>query len=690
MPHGHCYFWKPEIVWTNAISDTIIALAYFTIPLSLLHIVRSRTDFKYYRLLILFAFFILGCGATHVMDVINIWTPYYRIDSSLRVITAIASIGTALMLARLTPQIILIPNTNIFEKLNTDLEQQVKQLQESQYFIAKITEASPNTIYVFDLTEHKTIYINREKLLNIEELPEHQRKAERVKSFFEKAHPEDLPRIKEYLESFTDVDTNEIRTIEYRLKNNKNQWKWYQSRDAVFKRNDTGAVTQIIGVAIDITDRKLSEQELQSAYEGLIDTHEELIRKEDELRRLNLELEAKVRERTRELAASEERYKTFIRQSSEGIYRFESDPDVPVYLHEDTDQQIYKFYQSAILAECNNVMARMYGFDSAEEITGSKLPAFLSSEDPHTMEYFRNFIRNGYRIHQAETLEKDKYGNEKYFLNNIVGIIEDDRLVRIWGTQRDITEWKLAEQAKELAKEELALTNTQLRKINADLDNFIYTASHDLKAPVSNIEGLVNTLADTLREKKNIDDELEVILSMVDASIKKFQETILDLTEISKAQKNIGGEMTEINVANVIDDVIFSISNQIEETNAVIETNIEVCNNIRFSKNNFRSIIYNLVNNAIKYRSPDRNPHIIISCMQNPDNYVLEIQDNGLGISEEHKEKIFGMFKRLHHHVEGTGVGLYLVKRMIENAGGKIDVESKEGIGSTFRVYIKK
>lgn len=132
MPHGHCYFWKPEIVWTNAISDGVIALAYLTIPFTLVYIVRTRKDINYMSLILLFAIFILGCGATHVMDVINIWKPFYYIDSSLRVITALASIGTALMLVRITPKILVIPNPEEFKKINAELKEQLRQLEEKE------------------------------------------------------------------------------------------------------------------------------------------------------------------------------------------------------------------------------------------------------------------------------------------------------------------------------------------------------------------------------------------------------------------------------------------------------------------------------------------------------------------------------------------------------------------------------
>ncbi len=139
MPHGHCYFWDPAIVWTNAISGSLIALAYLTIPFSLLYIVRVRKDLTFTPLIVLFAAFILSCSATHIMDVINIWNPMYRLDSSFRVITAVASLGTAFMLVKISPQILSIPNSDVHKKLNEELKEQIIRLQDKDRTVKERT-----------------------------------------------------------------------------------------------------------------------------------------------------------------------------------------------------------------------------------------------------------------------------------------------------------------------------------------------------------------------------------------------------------------------------------------------------------------------------------------------------------------------------------------------------------------------
>ena len=234
-------------------------------------------------------------------------------------------------------------------------------------------------------------------------------------------------------------------------------------------------------------------------------------------------------------------------------------------------------------------------------------------------------------------------------------------------------------------EESLKRNNEKLIKTNADLDNFVYTASHDLKLPIANMEGLVQTLSEELPK----DSDAAPIIDMLSHCVLQLKETIHDLLSIIQVQKDHAEETVPINCNDLLEEIKISIQELIGNSGAVIRTNFNSCGIIKLTKPSLKSILYNLVTNAIKYRHPDRTPEVFISTTREGDYDVLSVRDNGLGIRADGKGKLFSMFKRLHDHVEGSGIGLYIVKKTIEKYDGHIEVDSEEGTGTEFKVYFK-
>ncbi|WP_242434721.1 sensor histidine kinase [Hymenobacter amundsenii] len=238
------------------------------------------------------------------------------------------------------------------------------------------------------------------------------------------------------------------------------------------------------------------------------------------------------------------------------------------------------------------------------------------------------------------------------------------------------------------ANHELSNSNHQLTRTNVDLDNFIYTASHDLKAPISNIEGLLYLLQEELPATVAQDPEIGPTLARMLEAVERFKRTIDHLTEVSKLQKEHAPANTLVNLADVVEDVRQDLQPQLEAASAKFTVDVLALPPIHFSEKNLRSIVYNLVSNAVKYRHPDRTPHVDVRAHVREGHTVLEVHDNGLGLDEKHLPRLFTMFQRFHDHVEGTGIGLYMINRMVENAGGRIEVHSQLGAGTTFFVFL--
>jgi len=182
------------------------------------------------------------------------------------------------------------------------------------------------------------------------------------------------------------------------------------------------------------------------------------------------------------------------------------------------------------------------------------------------------------------------------------------------------------------------------------------------------------------------DAKLHEFLHMIDVSVKKFRELITDLATIARVE----GDMIileKVDLDETIDNIEWSLENVIQASGAVIIRNLEV-NQVLFSKKNLRSIVYNLISNAVKFKR-EESPVIYISTQTDNDHIVLSVRDNGRGIRKGGIDKIFEMYGRLSHDVDGQGIGLYLAKKIVNATGGNIVVESEPGIGTTFSIYLR-
>jgi PAS domain S-box-containing protein len=265
---------------------------------------------------------------------------------------------------------------------------------------------------------------------------------------------------------------------------------------------------------------------------------------------------------------------------------------------------------------------------------------------------------------------------------------EQGEIIQWIGTYTDIHEHKLAQESVAQAQRLLRSNNEELTRVNVDLDSFIYTASHDLKGPITNIEGLLAALTDELPIEARQRPPVTDILSMLTKSVERFQRTIEQLSDVAKLHREHGLATAPVPLAPVVQGVGLDLAPLVRSTGAQLDIDLAEGVAVHFLEKNLRSLLYNLLSNALKYRDAARPPQVCLRAVPEGQQVRLTVQDNGLGISEAGQRKLFGLFERLHNHVEGSGIGLFMVKKMVENAGGRISVESEPGVGSTFTVLL--
>jgi PAS domain S-box-containing protein len=493
------------------------------------------------------------------------------------------------------------------------------------------------------------------------------------------------------------------------------------------------------------------------------------------------------------LQASEEKYRNFVEQSIEGIWFLAFDAPIPVHLPE--EEQVKLIYKNGYVAECNDVLAQMYGYHSSAEMTGVRLMDLQEGKslDPFNYQATLKLVREQYRSGNRETREVNRFGEPVYFLNSAVGVIKDECLTGLWGTQLDITALKNAEEAlrhseartrallnaipdmifefqrdgtilqfipsanstpllppeqfigKKIGEVLPALADrtmfaihralesghvnafqyemfqdgkdrtfearltplgpetvlamvrdvslqkwieaerekliVELEAKNAELERFTYTVSHDLKSPLITIRGFLGFIREDSRSG-NI-TRLESDIQRISAATEKMQALLNDLLELSRVGRLINKPST-IQLNDLVNDTLEILHGRITQTGVAVR----VLPNLPAVYGDYERLVevmQNLIDNACKFMGDQAAPHIEIGHQGYEKNMpIFYVRDNGMGIPVEFHENIFGLFNKLDTRSEGTGVGLALVRRIIEFHGGRIWVESEPGRGTTF------
>ena len=335
----------------------------------------------------------------------------------------------------------------------------------------------------------------------------------------------------------------------------------------------------------------------------------------------------------------------------------------------------------------NEAFTKMTGYKPHEVI--GKTPRLLQGPrtDKEQLKKLAASLKK-WQPYEITTLNYKKNG-EEFWVNFTVNPIADETG---WYThwiaiERDVTERKMAELRLEKLNEQLHKHSHELAISNQELEQFAYIASHDLQEPLRMVSSFLTQLENKYKELLDAKGRKYIHFAVDGAS--RMRQIILDLLEYSKVGRGVE-ELEIVNLNQVIDDVKFLFREQIEEKNGQID--VDNLPELTTRRSAVQQIFQNLIGNALKYSKGDVAPHVHVSVISLPNVWRFKISDNGIGINKEYFEKIFVIFQRLHNKNEysGTGVGLAVAKKVVEQIGGSIWIESEEGVGSTFYFTIPK
>ncbi|MFT2010706.1 PAS domain-containing sensor histidine kinase [Pontibacter sp. 13R65] len=357
----------------------------------------------------------------------------------------------------------------------------------------------------------------------------------------------------------------------------------------------------------------------------------------------------------------------------------ESEEKTKLLINSVTDYAIIMLSVDGYIMSWNTGAEKIKGY-KAKEIIGKHFSTFYSREAIESN--FPQFelsvaVEKGHFEDEGWRIRKD---GTSFWANVVLSPIynSNNRLLGFAKITRDLTMRK--------RNEELMQKNKELIRINNDLDSFVYAASHDLKAPVINMEGLLGALLEDLGP---IQEEHSELLHMMGESISTLKKVIADLGEVIKLQQERERPVS-VQIPELLQEIKSNLRDLIKTSKAEIIIEDLAFDNLMYSRKNLRSILFNLLSNAIKYADPQRSPKVVVrTSISATGEYILSVEDNGLGIANNQVRKIFSMFKRAHDHVEGSGIGLYLVKKILSNSGDSIEVDSQVGKGSTFNVTFR-
>lgn len=635
IPHGHCYLWKPGLVWLHLVSDVLTGLAYYSIPVMLVYFVRKRRDVPFGWMFLMFGIFIVACGTTHLMDVWTLWYPTYWLSGLIKAITAFISVLTAIELVPLIPQALALPSHTQLEAANSQLAKEIAErirteevLRESEQRWQLALRGNNDGIWDWNVKTNEVFFSVRWKeMLGYED----QEISNYLDECLRRVHPDELDWVRQAVQEHFDQKTP-FYTIEYRFLCKDGTYKWILDRGQALWDED-GNVVRMVGSHTDITERKQAEEALNSLLNQLESKVEQ---RTAELTRINQSLQAEITERQRidqALRESEQRFRAAFHQAAVGIAHVAIDGrwllvnqrlcDIVGYTPEEL--QLLTFQD---ITHPDDIDADL---KYVEQILANNIQTYSIEK--------RYFCKDSFIVwvNLTVSLMREPSGEPKYFISVVEDISERQ------AAQRDRKQWEQQIQASLLEKEVL------LKEIY-----------HRVKNNLQVISSLLSLQSAYIKDK----DDLVIF--------KQSQQRIASMALVHEKLYE-SQDLARINFGEYIRDLVASLFSAYEVNEDAIALRINIDEQVFLGLDTAipcSLIIHELVSNSLKYAFPaGRNGTIYIEMNKNTDHQVtLIVSDDGIGLPSNFS------FKNI------ASLGWQLVDALTNQIAGDVDIQGSSGV----------